>query len=125
MIPPGKYRHYKGNLYEVVGMAKHSETTEDMVIYQPLYGEGNTWVRPASMWDELVVVGGKTVRRFERVEDDRIIIAVKTTGIYCLPSCKSRAPLPKNVVYFATIEQAQQAGFRACKRCKPDEAHPQ
>jgi putative endonuclease len=65
-IPVGIYRHYKGNLYEVVGMARHSETLEDMVVYKALYGEGGTWVRPASMWDEPVEVDGKTVRRFEK-----------------------------------------------------------
>ena len=70
MIPFGKYRHYKGNLYEVVGFATHSETLEDMVVYQPLYGESKTWVRPAGMWEELVDVDGKIAKRFERVEED-------------------------------------------------------
>ena len=70
MIQLGKYRHYKGNLYEVVGLATHSETLEDMVIYRPLYGEGKTWVRPLSMWDELVDVAGQMVKRFEHVGDD-------------------------------------------------------
>ena len=64
-IPLGTYRHYKGNLYEVTGFAIHSETSEDMVIYKPLYGEMKTWVRPLSMWEELVEVDGKMVRRFE------------------------------------------------------------
>ena len=53
-IKPGKYRHFKGNEYEVIGVASHSETLEPMVVYQALYGEGGLWVRPASMWEELV-----------------------------------------------------------------------
>jgi len=64
-IPLGKYRHYKGNFYEVVGFATHSETMEDMVIYKALYGERRTWVRPLAMWEELVEADGKTVKRFE------------------------------------------------------------
>ena len=66
-IPLGIYRHYKGNQYEVVGFAKHSETLEDMVIYKALYGEGGTWVRPLSMWDNPIEVDGKTVQRFEYI----------------------------------------------------------
>ena len=53
-IKPGIYRHFKGNRYEVVGMAKHSETLEPMVVYRALYGEGGLWVRPAAMWNEIV-----------------------------------------------------------------------
>ena len=66
-IKLGIYRHYKGNTYEVIGFAKHSETLEDMVIYKPLYGEGGTWVRPLSMWDNPIEVDGKTVKRFEYI----------------------------------------------------------
>ena len=69
VIPLGIYRHYKGNQYEVIGFAKHSETLEDMVIYKALYGEGGIWVRPLSMWGELVETDGKAVRRFEYVDD--------------------------------------------------------
>ena len=64
-IPLGVYRHYKGNQYEVIGFAKHSETLEDMVIYRALYGDGGTWVRPVSMWENLIEIDGKTVKRFE------------------------------------------------------------
>ena len=53
-ITPGIYRHFKGNRYEVVGLAKHSETLEPMVVYRALYGEGGLWVRPAAMWKEIV-----------------------------------------------------------------------
>ena len=67
LIPLGFYRHYKGNQYEVVGFAKHSETLEDMVIYRALYGEGGVWVRPLSMWENLIEVDGKTVKRFEYI----------------------------------------------------------
>ncbi|WP_283672937.1 DUF1653 domain-containing protein [Butyricicoccus sp. Marseille-Q5471] len=61
----GKYRHYKGGEYEVIGLAKHSETLEDMVIYRALYGERGVWARPASMWHELIEVDGKSVPRFQ------------------------------------------------------------
>ena len=53
-IRPGRYRHFKGNEYQVLGMARHSETEEEMVVYRPLYGEGGLWVRPAAMWAEVV-----------------------------------------------------------------------
>ena len=69
MIPLGRYRHYKGKLYEVIGFAVHSETLEDMVIYKALYGEGKTWVRPLVMWNELVDVNGEAVRRFKLVDN--------------------------------------------------------
>jgi hypothetical protein len=67
MIKPGKYRHFKGNEYEVIGTAKHSETMEEMVVYRALYGEGGLWVRPLGMFLESVEIGGKTVPRFEYV----------------------------------------------------------
>lgn len=63
-IKLGKYRHFKGNEYEVIAIAKHSETTEEMVVYRALYGEGQVWVRPVSMWDESVERDGKTYKRF-------------------------------------------------------------
>ena len=68
----GVYRHYKGNDYEVIGFGKHSETLEDMVIYKALYGDGGTWVRPLSMWSELVMVDGNEVKRFEYIEEATI-----------------------------------------------------
>ena len=68
-IKPGKYRHYKGNDYRVISMATHSETLEPMVVYQALYGERGIWVRPASMWSELVEVNGVQVERFTYVEE--------------------------------------------------------
>ena len=66
-IEPGRYRHYKGNEYEVLGMAKHSENLEALVIYRALYGEGKVWARPATMWLEKVIVDGKEVPRFQRI----------------------------------------------------------
>ena len=63
-IKPGKYRHFKGKEYRVVGVAQHSETLEDMVVYQALYGEGDLWVRPAAMWDEHVSRDGYSGPRF-------------------------------------------------------------
>ena len=63
-IKPGRYRHFKGNEYEVLGVARHSETREEMVVYRALYGEFGLWVRPASMCNEIVERDGKTFRRF-------------------------------------------------------------
>ena len=60
----GKYRHFKGMEYEVIGVAKHSETLEEMVVYRALYGEGGLWIRPVSMWNETVEREGKTFQRF-------------------------------------------------------------
>ena len=60
----GKYRHFKGGEYEVLHVAKHSETGEDMVVYRALYGEFGIWVRPASMWNETVIHEGKAQPRF-------------------------------------------------------------
>ena len=67
-IQPGGYRHFKGNEYEVVGVARHSETEEPLVVYRALYGEGGLWVRPAEMWNEIVERNGKTYRRFYRLD---------------------------------------------------------
>ncbi|MDD4850298.1 MAG: DUF1653 domain-containing protein [Gemmiger sp.] len=70
-ILPGVYRHFKGNLYRVLFTATHSETGEAMVVYQPLYGAGGYWVRPAAMWNELVTRDGKTSCRFSLVEPEK------------------------------------------------------
>ena len=63
-IKPGHYRHFKGKEYEVLGVARHSETEEDLVVYRALYGDFSLWVRPVSMWNETVERDGKTFRRF-------------------------------------------------------------
>ncbi len=68
-LRPGRYRHYKGNEYRVVGLARHSETLEVLVVYDALYGERGRWVRPAAMFMETVELGGRRVPRFERVAD--------------------------------------------------------
>ena len=69
-VEPGRYRHYKGNFYQVLGTARHSETDEMLVVYRPLYGEGALWVRPEAMFEEAVTVDGRSVPRFARCEDD-------------------------------------------------------
>lgn len=63
-IHPGRYRHFKGNEYEVIGVARHSETQELLVVYRPLYGDGGLWVRPLAMFTETVTHEGKQVPRF-------------------------------------------------------------
>ncbi len=67
-IEAGRYRHFKGNEYEVLYVARHSETMEEMVVYRALYGERGIWVRPASMWNETVERDGKAYRRFTKIE---------------------------------------------------------
>ena len=69
MIKPGKYIHFKGNEYEVIGTATHSETLEEMVVYRALYGDGGVWVRPASMWDEVVEYNGRRIKRFTHEDE--------------------------------------------------------
>ena len=66
-IQTGRYRHYKGNEYEVIGIARHSETLEELVVYRPLYGDHGLWVRPRRMFTESVESNGQTVPRFELV----------------------------------------------------------
>jgi len=68
-LAPGRYRHYKGRDYEVIGVARHSETLEPVVVYRPLYGEGALWVRPHAMFVGSVVVDGVEVPRFARLEE--------------------------------------------------------
>jgi hypothetical protein len=67
--PLGRYRHYKGGEYEVVGAVRHSETTEALVLYRALYGEGGLWVRPHAMFFENVLIDGRWQPRFERLPD--------------------------------------------------------
>lgn len=68
--PPGRYRHYKGMLYDVVGTVRHSETLEPMTLYRALYGAHGLWVRPAAMFEEEVVIAGVRQPRFGRVAGD-------------------------------------------------------
>lgn len=66
----GKYRHFKGGIYEVVCIAKHSETLEEMVVYRNVSEPQKVWVRPLSMWNEMVERDGKTVKRFTKIESE-------------------------------------------------------
>ena len=66
-IQTGRYRHYKGNEYEVGGVARHSETLEELVVYRALYGDHGLWVRPREMFEETVELNGQRVPRFEFV----------------------------------------------------------
>ena len=66
-IPPGRYRHYKGNVYSVVGVARHSETLEEVVVYRQEYGDHGLWVRPKEMFIETLTVNGQNVPRFQHL----------------------------------------------------------
>jgi hypothetical protein len=66
--PPGKYRHYKGGLYDVVGTVRHSETLESMTLYRALYGQMGLWVRPAAMFNGELLVDGVRSKRFTKIE---------------------------------------------------------
>ena len=68
-IKKGRWRHFKGNDYEVLYTARHSETLEPMVVYRALYGDGGVWVRPAFMWNENVIHQGESVKRFTYIDD--------------------------------------------------------
>ncbi|OGF20691.1 hypothetical protein A2316_02815 [Candidatus Falkowbacteria bacterium RIFOXYB2_FULL_38_15] len=68
MLKLGKHRHYKGKEYEVIGVAKHSETLEELVVYRALYDERQIWVRPLKMFLEEVEADGKKISRFSHVE---------------------------------------------------------
>lgn len=71
-IKPGRYLHYKGKQYQVIGVARHSETLEEIVVYRPLYGDQGLWVRPATMFNESVTVDGEEIARFEYIGDDLV-----------------------------------------------------
>ena len=64
------YRHFKGNIYKVLHLAKHSETLEDIVVYQAMYGDRGIWVRPKNMFDEVIERDGRLIRRFAEITDD-------------------------------------------------------
>lgn len=70
ILPTGRYRHYKGKEYEVIGVARHSETKEELVVYRTLYGDFDLWVRPKAMFMETVVVNGVEVPRFQYVGEE-------------------------------------------------------
>jgi len=79
-IKPGEYRHFKGNIYEVIEIAKHSETLEEMVVYRAFYGERGLWVRPASMWDEIVEYNGEKVKRFTPIKSRKMKVIISRKG---------------------------------------------
>jgi hypothetical protein len=68
LITPGKYMHYKGNVYEVLGTAKHSETEEDLVLYFPAKTPGQLWVRPLAMFLEYIELNGEKIQRFKKIQ---------------------------------------------------------
>ena len=68
-VLPGRYRHYKGREYTVIGVARHSETQEELVVYRPEYGDGGLWVRPLAMFLEEVEVNGERVPRFHQCQE--------------------------------------------------------
>ena len=68
-VPPGRYRHFKGREYEVLGIARHSETEAPLVVYRKCYDDGGLWVRPADVWNETVERDGKSMPRFARISD--------------------------------------------------------
>ncbi len=70
IVPIGRYRHYKGQEYEVLGVARHSETEEEFVVYRALYGERRLWIRPAAMFMDTVMVAGRPYARFQLMTDD-------------------------------------------------------
>lgn len=67
-LPPGRYRHYKGGEYEVVGVARHSESDEQLVVYRCLYDNNSLWVRPLSMFVEKIMIEGREISRFVRID---------------------------------------------------------
>ena len=69
LTPHSIWRHYKGNQYELVGIARHSETLEEMIVYRALYGEGGLWARPRAMWLESVQTPSGTVQRFTKIKE--------------------------------------------------------
>ena len=69
MVSTGRYRHYKGQEYEVIGCARHSETEEELVVYRALYGDRGLWVRPVAMFVEQVLINGKSVTRFSFLQE--------------------------------------------------------
>ena len=70
-VPPGRYRHYKGKDYQVLGCARHTETEEEFVVYRALYGDQGLWIRPKAMFSETVTVGSRVLPRFALLEPDK------------------------------------------------------
>ena len=85
-IKLGKYRHYKGNEYELLSVATHSETLEPLAVYKALYGEGGVWVRPLSMWQETVVVNGESVPRFAYIGTETTVFHLQSEPFFQMKS---------------------------------------
>lgn len=83
-ILPGRYRHFKGNEYEVIGIARHSEDESPVVVYRALYGDGELWVRPAEMWNETVTRDGTTHKRFTTIHGNE----AETSRRSWIPHCE-------------------------------------
>src|SRR5215471_9707672 len=93
-LPPGRYRHYKGNEYTVLGVARHSETHEELVVYRQEYGDPGLWVRPKKMFMETVTVDEKEAPRFQRLGSSSEQVVDSTMNIFdALPQ-----QLPKELV---------------------------
>ncbi|MBR5198403.1 MAG: DUF1653 domain-containing protein [Bacteroidales bacterium] len=73
------YRHFKGNIYRILHIAKHSETLEDIVVYQAMYGERGVWVRPKAMFDEVIEREGKSIRRFSPISSEEAETIIKSS----------------------------------------------
>lgn len=93
MIRSGKYRHYKGKEYEVIGIAKHSETLEELVVYRALYGEGQIWVRPLQMFLEKVEVDGQKIPRFSPVGYAVKCLLIKNNDVLLVKQVKDNDDL--------------------------------
>ena len=76
------YRHFKGNVYRVLHIAKHSETLEDIVVYQAMYGERGIWVRPKAMFEEVIERDGQSYRRFEEITDEEAEATLSETPLF-------------------------------------------
>ena len=77
----GTYKHFKGNLYEVLDTAKHSETQEEHVVYKALYGQRDLWIRPLAMFDETIERDGKIIKRFKLIEEASQTIPAELQGL--------------------------------------------
>jgi cupin 2 domain-containing protein len=82
LVPPGRYRHYKGNEYTVLGTARHSETLEELVVYRPEYGDRGLWVRPRQMFQETVTVAGQKVPRFAHLPAQSKITGADNQNVF-------------------------------------------
>ena len=122
-IKPGKYIHFKGNEYEVIGTAAHSETLEDMVVYRALGGDGGLWVRPAAMWNEIVEHNGRPVKRFTHQDE---FVAVPAAGVHnhSLPNEKVNLFLSlfagRDDVFAKRWENAQKSASGYVPACNND-----